>query len=132
MCVLWMKTGMRSVNVLQRQYAISSDKLGRRILSTKGIVSCTGLYGWDEINKVSFLCHFDDPMSANSTPEILKQIRSQVSNEHYFEAYLIGGKGWLWSRYTRGRIKKLVSSQQVLNISVREIPFNNFFLALSM
>jgi hypothetical protein len=116
---------MRNVNVLQHQYAISSEKLGIRKLSTKGIWICTGFYGWDKKNKVAFLCHFDHPKSADAISEILNKIKSQVPEEHHFESYLIGGKSWFWSRFTRNRINGLVENQKELNISINALPFKN-------
>lgn len=116
---------MLAVNVLQHQYSISGGAFEKRDLSTKGIWICTGLYGWDYMNKVAFLCHFDHPLSAISIPRIFKEVRSSVPDEHHFEGKLIGGKTWFWSRCTRNCIKELIANQEYLNISLSEVPFKN-------
>ncbi|MEZ9631292.1 hypothetical protein BCT86_13725 [Vibrio breoganii] len=114
---------MSITRVLQHQYAMTKDG---GLLSTNSIWICTGFYGWDEANKVAFLCHFDHPLSVSSLPVILREIRRLVSDEHSFEAVLIGGKGWFWSRLTRGNIKALIERQSIVKLSITEKPFRNW------
>lgn len=113
---------MSNIRVLQHQYSIAKNS---SLLFTNNIWICTGFYGWDDINKVAFLCHFDHPFSVKSLPVILRKIRRLVPDEHSFEAVLIGGKGWFWSRVTRNNIKNVIKRQSVLKISIVEKPFKN-------
>lgn len=114
-------------NVLQHQYAISSAQESTA-LSTSGIFICTAWYGWDAENEVSFLCHFDRPRSAESVPQVLRDLRAMVPQNHNFRSVLVGGKEWAWSRWTRAVIHKHVNSQTHLNIRVREGPVDGWLL----
>jgi len=112
-------------NVLQHQYAISMRGERELVLSTKGILICTGWYGWDSANKIVFLCHFDCPKSADSVPNILKDIKQVAPQNHSFKSVLVGGKKWFWSKTTRRRIKECIATQNEVNISVRNGPYDN-------
>jgi len=112
-------------NVLQHQYAITDSRDKECILSTKGICICSGWYGWDSKNKIYFLCHFDSPFSANSTPNIIMEILKYAPNEHSFKSILVGGKRRFWSKCTRNIVKQYVNGQNELNIVVRDGPFDN-------
>ena len=115
---------MSNTRVLQHQYTIAKNG---NLLTTNNIWICTGFYGWDETNKVAFLCHFDHPFSVKSLPAIFRKIRELVPDEHSFDAMLIGGKGWFWSRVTRSNIKAIIKRQSIVKISVAEKPFKNWF-----
>ncbi len=114
-------------NVLQHQYAITTREVGTAVLSTKGILICTGWYGWDSKNGIAFLCHFDWPKSADSVPEILKELRRVSPVEHRFKSILVGGKSWCWSKITRKRVKKYLTEQNELNISIKDGPLDDPF-----
>ncbi|WP_337916379.1 hypothetical protein [Vibrio cholerae] len=114
---------MDNVQVLQHQYSIAKNA---ESLSTNNIWICTGFYGWDSLNKVAFLCHFDHPCSVKALPNILRKIRKLVPDKHSFEACLIGGKGWFWSRTTRRNINACIQKQSIINLSVSEAPFQNW------
>ena len=122
---------MHEVNVKQHQFAVGKVSKNNEYLATKGLWSCTGWVGWDKENQVAFLCHFDHPQSSNSVSEILNVISEYVPKNHHFESILIGGKGWLlYSRLTRKKIIHTVNSQKIVNISISETPFNNWFTSV--
>jgi hypothetical protein len=91
-------------SVMQHQYAISSEPHGSAVLSTKGILICTGWYGWDPTSGIGFLCHFDRPGSASSVPEIIRELRQVAPENHRFRSVLVGGKEWFWSMGNMGGI----------------------------
>jgi len=115
-------------NVLQHQYAISSEAGKPTVLATKGILMCTGWYGWDAANGISFLCHFDHPWSARSVPHVLRDLRKIAPEDHSFRSVLVGGKEWFWSRKTRAAIRCQIDAQTELNIKVREGPVDGKWL----
>lgn len=114
-------------NVLQHQYAIALSADEPVVLSTKGILICTGWYGWDTTSGISFLCHFDHPWSANSVPQVLRDLRNVAPENHRFRSVLVGGKKWFWSGRTRAAIRRHVDAQTQVNIRVREGPVDGWW-----
>src|SRR5699024_6866293 len=113
-------------NVLQHQYAVSRSGQNDFFLSTKGILICTGWYGWDTSSGISFLCHFDHPCSAESVPEILRSLGEMAPQDHSFRSVLVGGKEWFWSKRTRARIRAHVGAQDRLKIKVKDGPMDGW------
>lgn len=112
--------------ILQHEYAISTGLGPFELLSTKGVWTCTAWYGWDTKNGISFLCHFDHPWSADSTPEILNCLNEVAPSSHRFQSVLVGGKRWLWSGRTREKIRHYVESQNEVKIKIREVPMDGW------
>lgn len=120
----------RTANVLQHQYAIVKNHGDDEFaLVTKGILICTGWYGWDQKNNLAFLCHFDIPRSVNSMPQILADFHRLVPKDHHFVSTLVGGKSWFWSKNTRERVKDMVRTQKKLSIEVLDGPYDDNLFA---
>lgn len=94
------------------------------MMSTKGILICTGWCGWDNKSGVSFLCHFDRPKSANSTPKILSELAELAGADNEFETYFVGGKRWCWSNYTRDLVKHHVQQQKTIKMTLVDVPID--------
>ena len=119
---------MNSANVLQHQYAFARASDECAVLATKGIWICTAWYGWDEKNKIAFLCHFDSPFSAFSVNRIVNELSGITPKGGQYKSILVGGKKWFWSKCTRNCIKELVATQNNLRISVQEGEYDNCFI----
>lgn len=95
-------------NVLQHQFAVVNSQSDHTYLGTKGIRWCTGLYGWDKTNEVSFMCHFDHPWCERAVKRLLKTLKEAVQ--------------WWWSPWTRKCIERVVCSQTEVNITLSQEP----------
>ena len=113
--------------MLQHQFGVLNRNSIEDYLATRNVRWCTAWVGWDAINEVGFLCHFDSPISARSTLAVMKAIRSHVGDDHHFESSLFGGLSWLlgYSQKTRSLICQAADdNKHLLNISIQESPLS--------
>ncbi len=96
------------LNVPRGGYGILTNKMEQHSLITYNIWWCTALVGYDKVNGISFLCHFDIPCSASAIPEIVKYIMKLTPN-HEFEIYLVSGTRFSYSFRTSNNIRKELS-----------------------
>lgn len=104
---------MTDTRVLQHQYGIRQLAETSRTLSTKNILICTGLYGYDHATKVGFLCHFDHPWSAADISQLTAYLQRNFPGSTQFECGWIGGKGWFWSPITRRKLLDHMRNQPI-------------------
>lgn len=115
------------VIVFQTEYGFGSRKLGHNFIHTSSVWICTAWIGYDELNRVGFICHFDTPWSTCSTPQILADLAELFPNSHSFLTHLVGGKAWWWSGKTRKNIIGQINYQKRLKIDVKEMPLERSF-----
>lgn len=111
----------RKVDVLQHQYAISTDG----VLVTRGIWTCTAWYGWSSAQEVGFLCHLDHPFCSRAVRSILAALHSASGPNVAFRSYLAGGKRYLWSPLVRRAVRREVSRQRHPRVSVEDLAYDN-------
>ncbi|WP_438332244.1 hypothetical protein [Burkholderia pseudomallei] len=84
------------VHVKTNQYAIGLP--GQHRLHTQFINTCTAFMGIDPVTGVTFLCHLNSPVSADSLSMLVEELKTHVDDVARFQLYTLGGMSprWLW------------------------------------
>jgi hypothetical protein len=105
------------VNIRQRQYGFSLKDSAPHALATENVFVCTAWFGFDKINGIAFLCHFDFPSSVDDIPIIVAELKNLLpsSVDLSFDSYILNGSCLANSFHTKKTRKKILQY-------VRQIP----------
>ena len=117
----------KTKEILQNEWGSARFDDELNILATTKIVYCTGFYGYDELNEIGFLCHFDLPWSTGSLPCFFSSLQKHIPKERKIKAFLVGGWSFMWSRGTRENVRNYICQLNNCgwNIKLIENEYNN-------
>lgn len=82
-----------TIELHQRQWAVTTGTSKRPILASPNITNCIGFYGIDRKNQIGFMGHFDTLESIDAVPDMFNSLRALVADipQHEFSCHLLGG-----------------------------------------
>lgn len=95
-----------TIEILQREWSfVESSTTKYQYIVTRNVQSCICVYGFDSLNQICFMAHYDCPCSTVTVPYMFKRIANAINpKNNQISVFIEGG----WYPYYSNKTKKLI------------------------